>query len=85
MKKKSWFVYMLLCIDKSLYTGISTDPQKRFGEHKIGKGGAYTRSHKPIKTVYIEKCGSKSKALKRELQIKGWDRAKKTKQLKIKL
>ena len=51
----NWFVYILLCLDNSLYTGIAKDPAKRFREHVAGKGGAYTRNHKPIRIVYTEK------------------------------
>ncbi len=72
-----WFVYIIHCTDNSLYTGISTDPDKRLQDHINGKGGAYTRSHKPSKIVYKEKCKDKSSALKREIQIKKWPRAKK--------
>ena len=80
-----WFVYILLCDDRSLYTGISNNPQQRFFDHKNGKGGRYTRLHKPIKIVYLEQQASKSKALKRELQIKGWSRKKKIRILKLSL
>ena len=72
-----WFVYIIRCIDNSLYTGISTDPEKRLQDHKNGKGGAYTRSHKPLNLVYKEKCKDKSSALKRELGIKKLSKAKK--------
>ncbi|MBI2330017.1 GIY-YIG nuclease family protein [Candidatus Daviesbacteria bacterium] len=72
-----WFVYILLCKDHSLYTGITNNLEKRFSEHKNGTGGRYTRSHKPIKIVYQESCKTKSKALKRENQIKSWTREKK--------
>jgi putative endonuclease len=72
-----YFVYILLCSDGSLYTGISIDPQKRFLDHQKGRGGAYTRSHKPIKIIYTEKQPNKSSALKREAQIKRWPRQKK--------
>lgn len=72
-----WYVYILLCADDSLYTGISPDPKKRFEEHKKGRGGAYTRSHKPMKLLYVKKFSSKSKALKREIQIKKMPRSTK--------
>ena len=65
-----WFVYIILCEDKSLYTGISNNLIKRFKDHKEGRGGKYTRSHKPIKILYSEKKKSKSGALKREIEIK---------------
>jgi len=77
------FVYILLCTDGSLYTGISTDPQKRFLDHQKGRGGAYTRSHPPIKIVYQESHPDKSSALKREAQIKRWPRSKKIQFLKL--
>ena len=78
-----WFVYILLCNDGSFYTGSSNNPQKRFLDHKNGKGGRYTRLHKPTRIVYLEKLFDKSTALKRELQIKGWSRQKKIKILKL--
>lgn len=76
-----WFVYVLLCKDKSLYTGISNNLEKRLSDHINGKGGHYTKSHKPIKLIYSEKLTTKSAALKRELEIKSWNRAKKIKLL----
>jgi len=78
-----WYVYLLLCSDNSLYTGITTDVNKRFLDHKNGKGGAYTRSHPPVKIVYSEKLKDKSSALKRELQIKSWSKQKKIEVLQI--
>ena len=74
-----WFVYILLCEDQSLYTGVSNNVDQRFFDHKNGKGGHYTRSHKPIKIIYEEVLDTKSMALKRERQIKGWSRGKKIK------
>lgn len=65
-----WYVYILLCNDGSLYTGISTDPQKRFLKHLSGKGSKYTRSHSPKEIVYTEALLSRSDALKREFEIK---------------
>lgn len=78
-----WYVYILLCEDGSLYTGSSNDPEARFEHHKIGKGGRYTRSHKPVRQVYLEQLNSKSEALKREIQIKSWSRAKKIQTLSL--
>jgi len=78
-----YYVYVLLCKDNSLYTGITTDPTRRLKEHEVGKGGAYTRSHPPIKIVHLEKAGSKSNALKRELEIKSWKRKEKLRRLNI--
>lgn len=80
-----WYVYILLCFDNSLYTGISNNPGQRFLDHKNGKGGRYTRLHKPIRIIYIEKLLTKSEALKREKQIKGWSRVKKILLLNLKI
>lgn len=65
-----WYLYILLCQDGSLYTGITVDVEKRFNAHQTGKGGAFTRSHKPIKIVYTEEFINRSTALKREIEIK---------------
>jgi putative endonuclease len=72
-----YFVYIILCQDSSFYTGITTNLCQRLLDHKNGKGGAYTRSHKPIKIVYQEQHPDKSSALKREAQIKSWTRKEK--------
>lgn len=79
-----WYVYILLCTDGSLYTGVTNKLQKRFLEHKSGKGGRYTRSHKPIKIVYQEKLPTHSEALKREAEIKSWSREEKIRTLNLK-
>lgn len=80
-----WFVYVLLCVDNSFYVGVSDDPERRFSEHKNGKGGKYTRSHKPLKLIYLEQLLTKQEAIKREKQIKGWSRAKKIQILGLKV
>lgn len=80
-----WFVYVLLCEDNSLYTGSTNNLEKRFLEHKSGKGGKYTRSHKPLEIIYSEEFSGKSAALKREAEIKSWKREKKISQLKLKI
>ena len=72
------FVYILKCTDNSFYTGITNDPLKRFKEHVSGKGCRYTRSHRPVRIAYLEKLSNRSKALKREAQIKKMIRRKKT-------
>jgi len=76
---EKWFVYILECEDKSFYTGITNDVQRRFNEHKSGKGGKYTNSHKPIKIIFTEEIDNKSEALKREYQIKSLSRENKKK------
>lgn len=80
-----WFVYVLLCKDGSLYTGITDDVTRRFRDHVTGKGGRYTRSHRPVKIVHTESCQTKSKALKREAEIKRWPRDKKIENLHLRI
>ena len=72
-----WYVYMLRCADGSLYTGIATDVERRFEEHKSGRGAKYTRSHPPAAVVYREQFSDKGAALRREAAIKKLPRAKK--------
>lgn len=69
-KDKPWYVYMLLCKDGSLYTGITDDIQKRLNAHRCGKGAKYTRGRGPLSLRYKEECASKGDALRRELAIK---------------
>jgi putative endonuclease len=77
MKNNQWFVYILECVDKSLYTGYSSNVNERFLIHCAGKGAKYTRSHKPRKIIYIEEHKTKIEAMKRERQIKKWSRKEK--------
>lgn len=72
-----YFVYILKCKDGSLYTGITTDLARRFGEHKNGTGAKYTRGKKAGKIVYSERKNNRSTASKREAEIKSWTRAEK--------
>lgn len=77
--KQEWKLYILLCGDGTLYTGITTDIQRRLEEHKSGKGAKYTRGRGPLELVYCEECADKSDALKRELEIKAMPREYKLK------
>ncbi|MBU4350984.1 GIY-YIG nuclease family protein [Candidatus Parcubacteria bacterium] len=72
-----YYVYLIECEDKTIYTGITTDVRRRFKEHNLGKGGAYTRSKKVKKVLYTEQYIDRSSALKREAEIKSWRREKK--------
>jgi putative endonuclease len=72
-----YYVYLIQCEDGSIYTGITNDPERRFKQHKNKVGGHYTSSHKVKEMVYKEEFETKSEALKREAQIKGWRREKK--------
>jgi putative endonuclease len=72
-----YFVYILECSDKSLYTGITTDLKRRFAEHSSGTASHYTSSKGAKRVVYSEEHPSRSAALKREAEIKSWHRTKK--------
>ena len=74
-----WWVYLLECIDGTLYCGISNDVEARVAKHNAGKGAAYTRGRRPVRLVWSKEVGSKSAALKREHQIKQMGRAEKLK------
>ena len=73
----NWTVYIARCCDGSLYTGITTDPERRLAEHNSGSGGAYTRSKTPIVMVYGEPAADRSGAQRRERAIKRLSRAQK--------
>jgi putative endonuclease len=65
-----YYLYILLCKDKTLYTGITTDVERRLKEHKTGIGARYTRAHDAKKIVYTESLPTRSAALKREFEVK---------------
>lgn len=73
----TWTVYLARCRDGTLYTGITTDPERRVLEHNRGSGAAYTRSRLPVTLVYREPAESRSHALRRERAIKALTRAEK--------
>jgi len=72
-----WFVYILRCADASLYTGITTDLQRRVAEHDAGRGAKYTRSRRPVALCYHELAADRSEASRREAEIKRLRRAEK--------
>lgn len=72
-----YFVYLLECEDESLYTGITTDVERRFSEHQHGIGSNFTRAKKAKRIVYVEQHPDRSSAQKREAEIKKWSRKKK--------
>jgi len=78
-----YHVYIILCADDSLYTGIAKDVAKRFNEHKTGKGSKYTRAKKVLKLLYSEPWATRSEATKREAQIKSWTQEKKLNLIKL--
>ena len=74
---ENWYLYILRCGDGTLYTGITTDVQKRLEAHRTGKGAKYTRGRTPLELAYRECCGTHSEALKREWQVKQLPRQEK--------
>ncbi|GAB1477319.1 GIY-YIG nuclease family protein [Bacillota bacterium] len=74
-----YFVYVLECADGNLYTGWTTDLERRIREHNSGKGSKCTRSRLPVRLVYSEAVNNKSEALKRENSIKRLSRDEKIK------
>lgn len=77
----SYFVYIVQCSDKTLYTGTTNNIEKRIAAHNTSKSGAkYTKSRRPVTLQYTENYKTKSLALKREIRIK-----KLTRQQKLKL
>lgn len=78
----NWFLYIVECSDKSLYTGISSDVEKRVITHNLGKGAKSIKGKLPVKLVYVEKLENHTEAAKREYIIKQWTREYKLKLIK---
>ena len=66
----AWFVYLIECMDGSLYTGVAVDVERRYAEHAAGKGARYTRSHPPRALLARFEHPDRSSALKAEYAIK---------------
>lgn len=73
------YVYIVECKDKTLYTGYTTDINRRINEHNEGRGCKYTRSRYPVKLKYFEQYETKNEAMKREYEIKQLTRKEKVK------
>jgi putative endonuclease len=75
-----WYTYMVRCRDRSLYTGIAKDIDRRLAEHNSTNNGArYTRTRRPVRLVFLERFSSRSAAAKREHELKRLPRAEKQK------
>ena len=73
-----WYVYIIQCRDRTLYTGITTDIERRLREHNSDSSGArYTRSRRPVRLLYTELHPDRASASKREARIKQMRRGKK--------
>jgi putative endonuclease len=77
-----WTLYIVECCDGSLYTGITTDIDKRLKRHNEGKASRYTRSKRPVKLVYKKRFKSESLARKNEGAIKNLPRSEKLRIIK---
>ncbi len=76
-----WFVYVIVCKDGTLYTGITTNTVRRLDEHNAGAplGARYTRSRRPVTLAYVESAATRRSAMQREHAIKKLDRDNKLK------
>jgi putative endonuclease len=73
-----YYVYMLLCADQTIYTGITNNVLKRVESHNTGvEGTKYTRSRRPVTLLAVWKCKNRSEATKLEIEFKALTRAKK--------
>jgi putative endonuclease len=75
----NWFLYLIRCKYERLYTGITTDVERRFEEHKSSnkKGSKYLRGKAPLRLVMKKKIGNKGLALKIEAKVKKLSKVKK--------
>lgn len=74
---QSWWVYIVLCNDGTLYTGTTNNLSERLNKHNAGKGAKYTRSRRPVRLLFSEPFSSRSLACKRESEIKKMSRGEK--------
>ncbi len=73
------YIYIVECDDGTLYTGYTTELERRIEEHNQGEGAKYTRGRTPVKLKYSESFSSRKKAMKREYKIKSLQRSQKLK------
>jgi putative endonuclease len=76
-RETSYYVYLLLCSDQSIYTGLTNDVSKRLESHNAGKGAKYTRARRPVTLLAVWTCQDRSEAAKLELKLKAMPRSKK--------
>ncbi len=81
MAQKKWYFYVLSCRDESLYTGVTTDVDRRIKEHNEKKGAKYTRSRIPVRLLYFREMENRSSAQKLESSFKKLKRSKKLEKL----
>ena len=71
------YVYILRCVDGTLYVGSARDLDERLKAHNDGRGAAYTFKRRPVRLVYSEPFDSHDRTLARERQLKHWSYGKK--------
>jgi putative endonuclease len=76
-RRVSWYVYIVRCADRTLYTGVAKNLPGRIAAHNDGRGAKYTRPRLPVKLVYSETAADRGAALRREIEIKRLTRAAK--------
>lgn len=74
---EGWSLYLIRCSSGQLYTGITTDVDRRFAEHQQGKGAKFLRGKGPLELVFAALIGDRSDALKMEIRVKKLRRSKK--------
>ncbi len=72
-----YYCYILRCADGTLYTGVTTDLDRRVEEHNQGKGARYTAPRGPVELLWSDRFPNRSLAQRREAEIKRWPREKK--------
>lgn len=75
--QRSAFVYLLRCADGTIYTGWTFDVPQRVQAHQQGRGARYTRTRRPVRLMYSEELPSRRDAMRREIALKRWPRARK--------
>jgi predicted GIY-YIG superfamily endonuclease len=78
----SYYVYIIVCMDGSFYTGYTKNIDARIRLHESGKGARYTKMHKPLKVAYFELFNSRAQAMKREKEVKTMTHQQKLKLIK---
>ena len=79
-----WYIYIIECSDRTLYTGITTDVNRRISEHNSGKGAKYTRNRNPVVLRALFTANNRSEASKEEYRIKQLSKIEKLKLCDIK-
>ncbi len=77
MQSKTYYVYVVQCADGTLYTGYTDNVERRVAAHNAGKGGSYTRAHRPVSLLIAWQFPTKSAALRAEYAFKRLPRVQK--------